>query len=82
MRRDAVRQVQHLAQPVLLRLAEVFDLHEAIGPADDREDAQDDDVAQRMEPRPLHPRVGQTVEGLQEGRHVDLSRSRSAPGFG
>ena len=42
---DAVRPVQPLAQPVLLRPAEVPALNESIGAADDRENAQDDDTA-------------------------------------
>ena len=73
VRRDAVRKVQDLAEPLLLGLPEVLDLHEAIGTTDDRQNARDQDVPQRVAPCARHARVGDVVEGLQEGRHADLS---------
>ena len=45
---DAMRQCEQSLQPVTLRMAELFHVHEALGTAEQRADRDDQDVVERM----------------------------------
>ena len=59
---DAVGQLQEFAQPMLLGLAELLHLHEALGPAQQRADGEQKDVVQGVALAALDAGVGEMGE--------------------
>ena len=79
VRGDPVRQFQEGAQPGLVELAEEGDRHETVGAADDGQYRQDQDVRQMVQLGPVHPRIFQGVQGLdQRLGHQDVHGGGSA----
>jgi len=60
VRGNATRQIQEGLEPGLLAVAELLDLHPAVGPTDDRRNGDGQDVAEGVFFRPVHPRVLQS----------------------
>ena len=77
---DAVGQLQEPPQPVELGLAEPLDLFETVRPGDDRADGDHQNVGEPVFFGPIHPRVGQVGERIDE-RDLRPAHDRNAPWF-
>jgi hypothetical protein len=77
---DAVGQRQESLEPVELGQAEPLDLLEAVGTGDDRTDGDHQDVGQPVFLGPIHPRVGQVGERIDQ-RDLRPAHGRNPPWF-
>lgn len=76
VRRNAVRQFKEPGEPVLLHLAEAFD----IGPAFSGAQRDDHHVGQGVQFRPLEPRIGELFKVCKNGRRrYRIHKSSSMP---
>ncbi len=68
VRGDPMGQCQKGAQPLFVELAEEGDGHKAVGTADHGQHRQHQDVRQVVQFGPVHPRILQGVQNLDQGR--------------
>jgi hypothetical protein len=73
VRGDATRKRQKTLEPLDLGVTVVFDLVPSVGTAQNRRDADQKYLFQKMFPRPLNPRITQLSKVLQGTVHLPIS---------